>query len=270
MLFSNACRFVFFSLLSLSVNAETVRGAQRELTKEAGVDLLTAGDYVILTKTGISTVPDSVITGDIAVSPAAATYMTGFSFTADSSGTFSTSAQITGSAYAANYGTPIPYKLTTAVGEMETAYTNAAGRTNNNATRIDLGTGVLGGVGFGDATTPLTPGVYTFGTDVNIAETIYFEGTGHGDDEGETDVFIVQMTGNLNQAANKNVVLSNGALAENIFWQVAGAVTVGEGAHMEGILLVKTAVLFKTGSSLNGRVLAQTACDLQVATITQP
>jgi hypothetical protein len=64
--------------------------------------------------------------------------------------------------------------------------------------------------------------------------------------------------------------LTNGALAKNIFWQVAGYVNVGEGAHMEGILLVKTAVTFVTGSSLNGRVLAQTACVLQMATITQP
>jgi len=45
---------------------------------------------------------------------------------------------------------------------------------------------------------------------------------------------------------------------------------VGAGAHMEGILLVKTDVTFITGSSLNGRVLAQTACVLQSATIVQP
>jgi hypothetical protein len=45
---------------------------------------------------------------------------------------------------------------------------------------------------------------------------------------------------------------------------------VGAGAHMEGILLVKTAVLFETDSSLTGRVLAQTTCDLQSATIVEP
>jgi hypothetical protein len=87
--------------------------------------------------------------------------------------------------------------------------------------------------------------------------------------QGDTDVFIIQMTGNLIQAANYNVILSNGALAKNIFWQVSGEVTVGAGAHLEGILLVKTEVLFETSSSLNGRVLAQTACNLQKATITQ-
>jgi hypothetical protein len=64
--------------------------------------------------------------------------------------------------------------------------------------------------------------------------------------------------------------LTNGALAKNIFWQVAGHVTVGAGAHMEGILLVKTDVLLETHASMNGRVLTQTACNLQMATITEP
>jgi hypothetical protein len=65
------------------------------------------------------------------------------------------------------------------------------------------------------------------------------------------------------------VFLAAGALAKNIFWQVAGHVKEGAGAHFDGILLVKTDVLFLTGSSLNGCVLAQTACDLQMTTITE-
>jgi hypothetical protein len=110
----------------------------------------------------------------------------------------------------------------------------------------------------------LTPGVYTFDTDVSVTGDIFFDGSA-------TDIFIIQMAGNLVQyAADYDVTLKNGALARNIFWQVAGEVTVGAGAHMEGILLVKTAVLFKTGSSLSGRVLAQTRCDLQKATVGIP
>ena len=62
--------------------------------------------------------------------------------------------------------------------------------------------------------------------------------------------------------------MAGGAQANNIFWQVAGKVNVGTGAHMEGIFLVQTAVTFKAGSSLNGRILAQTACVLEKATIT--
>jgi hypothetical protein len=221
---------------------------------------------VILAKTGISTVPTSAITGDIAVSPIAGESMTGFSFTMEDD--YSISAQLVGKAYAANYKAPIPAHLTSAVSAMETAYTDAAGRTNPDAARINLGGGILGV--FGGATAPLTPGVYTFGSDVLITGDIYFRGSGTGTDRGDTDVFIIQLTGNLKQAANVKVILTNGALAKNIFWQIAGNVEVGAGAHMEGILLVKTDVTFITGSSLNGRVLAQTACNIQKATIIEP
>jgi hypothetical protein len=107
----------------------------------------------------------------------------------------------------------------------------------------------------------LTSGVYTFDTDVNLNGDITFSGSA-------TDIFVIQTTGNLVQAAGYSVILSGGALAKNIFWQVAGQVTVGAGSHMDGVLLVKTAVTFVTGSSLNGRVLAQTACNLQSTTIT--
>ena len=63
-------------------------------TQAKPVDLGTAGTYAILTKTGISSVPDSVITGNIGVSPIAATGITGFSLTMDTSGEYSTSTEL--------------------------------------------------------------------------------------------------------------------------------------------------------------------------------
>jgi hypothetical protein len=251
---SSTCRVLL--LVSAAFNAMT--SAQSD-----DVDLGTAGNYAILTKTGISTVPGSVITGDIAVSPIAAAAMTGFSFVKDSTETFATSSEIAdGKAYAANYAVPIPATLTTAVSDMETAYTDAAGRPNEDAARINLGGGILGG-DFGGDGNELTPGVYTFDTGVSLTGEIQFKGS-------DTDVFIIQMAGNLVQEANYKVILEGGALAKNIVWQVAGHVVVGAGAHMEGIILAKTHAVFKTGSSLNGRVLSQTACTLDQATITQP
>jgi hypothetical protein len=258
---SKAIRFALFSFLSLSANAETVRGADRMLEPIEAVHLGFADNYAILAKTGIDTVPDSKITGDIAVSPIAATAITGFSLILDSAGQFSTSTQVIGNVKAASYGAPVSTALTTAVGDMETAYTDAAGRTNADAARINLGAGLLGG-SFGGPTAPLTPGVYTFGSDVKITGNVHFKGTA-------TDIFIIQMTGNLIQDANYKVKLEGGALAKNIFWQVAGKVVVSAGAHMEGIILAKTAVMFQTGSSLNGRVFSQTACNLQKATIVE-
>jgi hypothetical protein len=254
---SNACRFAILSFLSLSANAETIRGAQRELT--SAVDLGDAEDYAILAKSGITNVIPSEITGDIAVSPIAATSMTGFNLDYSTGDEESTSTQVTGSVYAASYGGDTPSDLTLAVGAMETAYGDASGRPNEDAARVDLGKGILGGVN-GGASAPLTPGVYTFGTSVSINGDITFSGSA-------TDVFIIQITGDLKQAADKNVLLTGGAQQDNIFWQVAGAVEVGADAHMEGVLLVKEAVTFITGSSLNGRVLTQTACNLQKAVI---
>jgi hypothetical protein len=266
MILFNACQFIlFFFSLSLSATAETVRGAHRELIETQGtVNLGLAGGYAILAKSGISTVPTSSITGDIGVSPIDATAMTGFSLTLHSGGQHSTSTQFTGKAFAASYGMDIASKLTTAVSNMEAAYTDAAGRTKGVGARLNLGGGTLGGVfgGPGDATR-LTTGVYTFGTDVTIDSSITFHGSAD-------DIFIIQMTGNLIQTKDTRVELSGGAKAENIFWQVAGHVKVEAGAHMKGILLVQTNVLFETSSSLSGRVLAQTACNLQKATIAQP
>jgi hypothetical protein len=217
------------------------------------VNLGTAGNYAILAKSGITTTGTTAITGDIAVSPIAATAMTGFGFTVDAALTFSSSPIITGQAFASDYAAPTPAVLTTAVSNMEAAYTDAAGRTNPDSAKINKNGGLLDEV-------TLTPGVWTFTTAVNLNGNIYFNGNAN-------DIFIIQIATNLVQAANYEVILQGGAQAKNIFWQVAGTVTVGAGAHMEGILLVKTAATFITGSTLNGRVLTQTACNLQAAVI---
>ena len=123
------------------------------------VFLGSAGDFVILTKSGISTVPASIITGDIGVSPIAATFMTGFSLTADSSGTYSQSTQITGNAYAADYFPPTPSKMTTAISDMETAYVDAAGRPTSDGAKINFNSGLITGE-------TLRAGVYKWGSDV--------------------------------------------------------------------------------------------------------
>jgi len=255
MLFSKPCSYVLLFASLFSANAESIRGVEpRELddTTDTPINLGTAGNYAILAKSGISTVPPSVITGNIAVSPIAGTAMTGFSFTATNNGKAAESVQVSGLAYAASYIAPTPSHLTTAVSDMETAYTDAASRSTSSAGTLNLGGGEIGGE-------ILSPGVYTFGTDVTINADVTFEGTG---------VFIIQITNNLLMAAGKKLILANGAQANNIFWQVAGFVAVQSTAQLKGILLVKTKVDMLTGSSLDGRILAQTACTLQKATIT--
>jgi hypothetical protein len=231
------------------------------------VDLGTAGDYAILASSGISSVPASSINGHIAVSPIAATAITGFSLMMEPNEDWSTSTQVNngGKAYAPEYSADVKKALITAVGDMETAYKDAAGRdadddvADGGQTYNELGGGDIRGE-------TLAPGVYTFNSTISINAHIYLQGTG----EGNNDVFILRTTGSLLQAASTDVILTNGALAENVFWQVAGQVEVGASAKMNGIILVKTDALFKHSASLNGRVLAQTAVNLDHATIVQP
>lgn len=219
----------------------------------APVLLGTAGNYVILAKTGVSTVPASAITGDIGLSPAATSYLTGFSLTMVGT-TYATSPQVTGSLYAADMTTPTSSNLTTAVSNMETAYTDAAGRPTPDF--LNLGTGEIGGQ-------TLAPGLYKWTTGVTISTDVTISGASN-------DVWIFQIPGNLSMSAAKNVVLSGDAKAKNIFWQVAGTVTIGTGAHFEGIILSQTSVTLETGASMNGRALAQTAVTLDQSTVVQP
>jgi hypothetical protein len=223
---------------------------------QAPVGLGTAGNYVILAKTGISTVPPSAVTGDIAVSPIDSTAITGFSLTLDSTTQFSTSPQVVGQIYAANYASPTPAILTTAVGDMETAYTDAAGRVLPD--HIELGTGNIGGM-------TLAPGLYKWGTGVTIPTDVTLSG-------GPNDVWIFQIAGDLSLAGATSAILSGGAQPKNIFWQVAGGVGVALGttAHFEGIILAQKAITLQTGASINGRLLSQTAVTLESNTVTTP
>lgn len=218
------------------------------------VNLGTAGGFAILSKSGIDTVPNSVVTGDIGVSPAAATYLTGFSLTQDSSNMFATSTQIIGKAYASNYAVPTPTKMTTAISDMEIAYIDAAGRATPNYT--ELGAGNISGL-------TLVPGLYKWGTGLLIATDITLDGN-------EDDVWIFQVAGNLTVSSGARMILSGGASADNIFWQAFGAVMVNTSAHIEGIVLCQTEITLATGASINGRLLAQTAVTIDQSTVTEP
>jgi len=241
----------------------TAAAPVRALEEVTSVDLGTAGNFAILSKAGISTVPTSAITGDIGVSPIAAEAITGFTLIQDDTDrSKSTSVQVTGSAYAADYASPTPSTMTTAIGDMERAYTDAAGRTVA-AANLNVMAGLITGATF-------TAGVYEWGGDIAFSANIYIKGT-------PDDLFIFKSSGNVIVGSGASVVLvadstgSGGApLASNIVWQVAGYVDAGTTSHLEGIFLIKTAAAFKTGSSLNGRILAQTAVTLDSVTVVAP
>ncbi|KAJ7663050.1 antifreeze protein [Mycena rosella] len=218
----------------------------------AAVNLRTAANYAILSKTGVSTVPPSIITGSVAVSPIAAVALTGFSLTLDSTGQFSTSGQVVGKLFAASYAVPTPTTLTTAIGDMGTAFTDATGRVNPDFS--NLASGAIGGL-------ILAPGLYKWTSGVSIGSDVTIAG-------GATDTWIFQVSGTLTIAAAKKMVLAGGALATNIVWVVAGAVTAGAGSHIEGVILGKTSITLQTGTTANSRLLSQTFVALQKATVT--
>lgn len=227
------------------------------------VILGTAGNYAILAKAAITTTGTTAVTGDLGVSPAAASVITGFTLTLDpATRCFSTTTPatlVTGKVYAADYdtaGCTTPADLTTAVLNMEAAYTDAAGRTATSAATTNVGAGTL-------ADLTLAPGVYEWGSSVNITTNLTLHGAA-------SDVWIFKVTGTLDMASGKSVNLTGGALPRNVFWQVADAVTIGTGAHFEGIVLGQTNIVMTTGATINGRLLAQTEVTLDATRVTQP
>ncbi len=213
----------------------------------ARVALGGAGGFVILSKTGITDVPASDVTGNVGTSPitGAADHLS--------------CAEVTGKIYSVDNAGPAPCsirspaKLTTAVGDMQTAYTDAAGRP---PTVTELGAGNIGGL-------TLAPGVYSWSTNVTIPTNVALKGGAHA-------VWIFQISKNLVVSGGKAVVLRGKARARNVFWQVAGKTTLGTTSHVEGSILCKTLIAMKTGASIKGRLLSQTAVTLQMNSITAP
>jgi hypothetical protein len=216
------------------------------------VNLGSAINYVILAKTAISNISISAITGDLGLSPAATSYITGLSLT-NATG-YATSAQVTGQLFAADMASPTGTNLTTAVEDMITAYNDAAGRLAPDF--LELGTGAIGGM-------TLTPGLYKWTSAVTLLSDVTISG-------GANDVFIFQVAQDLTMANAKNLILTGGVQAKNIFWQVAGTVTIGTTSHFEGIILSMTGITFQTGASFKGRALAQTAVVLDGNTVIVP
>jgi hypothetical protein len=217
-------------------------------TAQAPVNLGTASTFAVLSKSGVTDVYASAITGNVGASPITGAAI-GLSCT-----------EVTGTIYSVDVAGPLPCAvtdatgLTAAVSDEETAYLDAAGRTTPDF--VNLGAGEIGGL-------TLAPGLYNWSTGVSISNDVTLAG-------GPNDVWIFQIAGTLKEAAAKSVTLTGGAQAKNVFWQSAGAVAIGTTAHFEGTILSKTLIAMNTGASANGRLLAQTAVTLQMNAVTVP
>ncbi|HUC31681.1 MAG TPA: ice-binding family protein, partial [Candidatus Paceibacterota bacterium] len=232
------------------------------------VNLGTAGSFALLAETTITTTGATAITGNVGISPAAASFLQGFSLSADPSNTFSTSALVTGKVYASNYAPPTPAYMTGAISDMDAAYVDAAGRATPTASNVDAG--ILGGETF-------TPGLYNWTNNVTIAAggtpstTITLAG-------GPNDVWIFQIAGNLTVADGGNlgngaqIVLTGGAQAQNVFWQVGGptGATLGAYSTFNGTILSAKQIIMNAGAVLNGNALAQSQITMIANTVALP
>ncbi len=234
-----------FMVLTLMLTGMAFESAPR-----APVELGSASNFAILAETGITTTGATTIVGDIGVSPITGAAMTGFGLILDSSNQFATSSLVTGKAYAA----PTPTVMTAAISDMQTAYNDAAGRTLPDST--ELGAGNIGGM-------TLAPGLYKWSSGVIIPADVTLSGS-------SDSVWIFQIAQNLDIGDGIHVILSGGAQAKNIFWQVADQTTLGTLSILNGNILDQLAIVLKTGATLNGRAMAQTAVTLDANAVIMP
>jgi hypothetical protein len=134
--------------------------------------------------------------------------------------------------------------------DVQTAYNDARARNIGKSCNFNKQT-----------TNMLGSGVYTCPTDIDFGENVYLHGN-------QTDVFIFQINGSLTLGRDVHVILEEGVSHHNVFWQIASTVTINQGVHMQGTVLVKGDAVFEAHSLLTGRLFTQSEAFFSNATIT--
>lgn len=128
--------------------------------------------------------------------------------------------------------------------DLTAAYNDAAGRT---ATDMVTLSGNLGGL-------TLTPGLYKSTSSVAISSgDLTFDARGNAN-----AVFIIQVASTLTTTSGRQVILTGGAQAANIFWQVGSSATFGTTSVFKGTIMAMQSITFETGATLDGKALART------------
>jgi len=217
------------------------------------IPLGAAEGFAILGASLISNIPTSAITGDVGLSPASGSNITGL-----------TSQEVTGIIYTVDASGPpgsVPDAtlLSAAQGDLTTAYNDAAGRTPIPiGDFLNPGGGNIGGLSLVSGLYMFTSSASITGSDVTL--------TG-----GATEVWIFQIASELIVGNGVQVILAGGARAENIFWQVGTSATLGTTSVFKGTIMADQSISLSTGAVLDGRALARIAAvTLASNTVTIP
>lgn len=186
--------------------------------------LASAQSFAVL---GASTVTNSgptIITGDLGVSPGAAT--SGLPPGSVTGGTVHAGDAIATAAQAAAHA----------------AYDNLVAQPcGTNLTGKTLGTS--------PGAVTLSPGVYCFDSSAQLTGTLTLSGNG---------VYVFKIGSTLTTASKSSVVLANGATPGRVLWQVTSSATLGTNTAFEGSILANISDTITAGSSVTGRVFALT------------
>lgn len=138
--------------------------------------------------------------------------------------------------------------------ELTTAYNDAQGRTLAPITK----SGNIGGQ-------TLAPGLYKSTSSLAISSgDLTLAGPADG-------VWIFQVASTLDTTPGRQVILSGGALAKNIFWAVGTSATLGTTSVFYGNILADQSITLETGAVLNGRALTRIgAVTLDSNPVTKP
>jgi hypothetical protein len=189
-----------------------------------GIALGSAANFAILSGAAVTNTGETNITGDLGLSPG--TSVGGFP-PGILNGTLRINDELANQA-----------KL-----DLTTAYNAAAGKTSKHIVTLS---GNIGGL-------TLTPGLYKSTSSLEISSgDVTFDAKG---DAGA--VFIIQIASSLTTTPGRKVILSGGALASNIFWQVSSSASFGTTSVFKGTVMALESITFDTGASLEGRALAR-------------
>jgi hypothetical protein len=195
----------------------------------ARVDLATAAPYSVLAATAVTNTttpgaPTTELHGDLGINPSDASSITGFP-----------PGIVDGATVVANAALQPQIDLTAAYGD-------AAGRSPTGGL---VGPALVG--------TTLTPGVYKADTSLDIGGPLTLDGQGD-----PNAVFIFQVGSTLVTDSASSVIVSNGAQACNVFWQVGSSATLGTGSTFKGTIMANASVTVTTGVTVEGQALART------------